>query len=193
MKYMTTIPTFPLLGEPVSLDLVNTRVRAGGIDVDLLDGPPALEAWLAAEAGRLPWSGTPTAADLRAVRALRDAIATLLAATHDGTRPAEGALRTLNAALPASRPATRLTWSSDGPRAVTRTARSARATLLQAVAMDAMAILTGPDALLLRTCDHPDCVLQFIARHPRRRWCSAAACGNRARVARHYLRHRKNA
>ena len=25
--------------------------------------------------------------------------------------------------------------------------------------------------------------------HPRRRWCSPARCGNRARVARYYQRH----
>jgi predicted RNA-binding Zn ribbon-like protein len=33
-------------------------------------------------------------------------------------------------------------------------------------------------------------VLQFLARDPRRRWCSAAVCGNRARVSRHYFRYR---
>ncbi|NGN66182.1 hypothetical protein G5C51_20070, partial [Streptomyces sp. A7024] len=26
--------------------------------------------------------------------------------------------------------------------------------------------------------------------HPRRRWCSATRCGNRARVARYYERHK---
>ncbi|MEV3921501.1 CGNR zinc finger domain-containing protein [Actinomadura coerulea] len=30
----------------------------------------------------------------------------------------------------------------------------------------------------------------FLPAHPRRRWCSAARCGNRVRVARHYRRHR---
>jgi predicted RNA-binding Zn ribbon-like protein len=34
--------------------------------------------------------------------------------------------------------------------------------------------------------------LYFVKRHPRREWCSAG-CGNRARVARHYHRHRKDA
>src|SRR2546429_545268 len=33
------------------------------------------------------------------------------------------------------------------------------------------------------------CVLYFVKDHPRREWCSAA-CGNRARAARHYSRHR---
>ncbi|WP_433464559.1 CGNR zinc finger domain-containing protein [Spirillospora sp. CA-128828] len=33
-------------------------------------------------------------------------------------------------------------------------------------------------------------VPRFLPGHPRRRWCSAARCGNRVRVARHYQRHR---
>ena len=72
---MAITPHFPLLGEPLSLDLVNTRIRSGGTDVDLLDAPAALATWLAAESGRLSWSGAVSAADLRAVRTLRDAIA----------------------------------------------------------------------------------------------------------------------
>jgi len=184
---------FPLLGEPVSLDLVNTRIRHGGADVDLLDTPSALTTWLAAESGRLSWSGVVMAADLRAVRALRDAIAALLRARRVRARPPAGAMKVVNAALSASAPATRLAWTARGPRAERRAAGSRRDTLLRALALDAVSILTGPDATLVRTCEHPDCVLQFLARHPRRRWCSATVCGNRARVARHYMRHRTNA
>ena len=32
-------PYFPLLGEPLSLDLLNTRIRKDGAVVDLLDRP----------------------------------------------------------------------------------------------------------------------------------------------------------
>ncbi|HEX5438135.1 MAG TPA: ABATE domain-containing protein [Gemmatimonadaceae bacterium] len=190
---MTAKLHFPLLGEPVSLDLVNTRVRRGGADVDLLETPSALTAWLAAESGRLSWSGAVTAADLRAVRTLRDAIAALLRARRVRARPPSEAMKVVNAALSASVPATRLAWTAKGPRAERRTAGSRRDTLLHTLALDAVTILTGPDATLVRTCAHPDCVLQFLARHPRRRWCSASVCGNRARVARHYVRHRVNA
>lgn len=181
---------FLLLGEPVSLDLVNTRVRTGGVDVDLLDKPSALAAWLAAEADRLPWSGTVTSADLQAVRRLRDSIAALLSARRAHAQPARMALDTVNTALSTAGRASRITWSRQGPRAESRAAGSKRDTLLHALAMDAASLLTGPDAKLVRTCKHPDCVLQFLARNPRRRWCSASVCGNRARVARHYCRTR---
>jgi predicted RNA-binding Zn ribbon-like protein len=180
---------FPLLGERVSLDLVNTLIRKGGMDVDLLDAPAALAAWLAAEAGRVPWSGGVSAADLGAVRALRDAIAVMLAARRAGARPPRVAVKTLNTALSASGTATRLAWTARGPRAELRATRSKRDALLHTLAADAVGILTGPDAGLVRECAHPECVLQFLARNPRRRWCSASVCGNRARVARHYARH----
>jgi predicted RNA-binding Zn ribbon-like protein len=187
------LPRFPLLGEPLSLDLVNTRIRRDGTDVDLLDKPSALTAWLAAEASRQPWSGVATAADLQAVRALRDAIAALLAARRTGVLPPLAALRAVNKILSTSASTTKLVWTSAGPRVKVQAAMSKRDALLHTLAMDAVGILTSPQAKLLRTCEHPDCVLQFLAHHPRRRWCSAAVCGNRARVARHYLRIRQRA
>lgn len=187
---MTSTLHFPLLGEPVSLDLVNTRVRQGRVEVDLLDAPSALAAWLAAESARLPWSGSVTAADLRAVRALRDAIAALLTARRTGAQPRREAVKVINAVLSQTNRDTRIGWTAKGPRVARRVAGSKRDALLRALAMDAVDLLTGPDARLVRTCEHPDCVLQFLARHPRRRWCSASVCGNRARVARHYVRHR---
>lgn len=193
-KPLTAAPHFPLLGESLSLDLVNTRICRDGADVDLLDEPSSLTAWLAAEAGRQPqsgvWFGAATAADLQAVRALRDAIAALFAALRTGVSPPRAALRAVNTILSASPSTMRLVWASAGPRAKAQAAISKRDALLRALAVDAVGILAGPQAKLLRTCEHPDCVLQFFARHPRRRWCSAAVCGNRARVARHYLRQR---
>jgi len=187
---MTTACGFLLLGEPLALDLVNTHVRRGGVDVELLDTPRALTAWLAAEADRLPWSGASTAADLLAVRALRDAIAELLRARRAGVRPAAAALRRVNAALATAAASSRLVWAASGPRLVPATLARQRGALLRALAVDAFGLLTGHDADAVRTCEHPDCVLQFVARNPRRRWCSATLCGNRARVARHYRRER---
>jgi predicted RNA-binding Zn ribbon-like protein len=188
---MAITPYFPLLGEPLSLDLVNTRIRSDGTDVDLLDAPAALATWLAAESGRLSWSGAVSAADLHAVRTLRDAIAALLTARRVGARPRPAAVKAVNAALSALPLANRLVWTAAGPRAARTTAGVQRDALLYALALDAVSLLTGPDAALVRTCAHPDCVLQFLARNPRRRWCSASVCGNRARVARHYARHQK--
>jgi predicted RNA-binding Zn ribbon-like protein len=183
---------FPLLGEPLSLDLVNLCVRRNGADIDLLDSPAALDAWLRAEAERLSWSGAASAADWLAVRALRAAIAELFRARREETRPTATALAQLNAAL-AAPGRSRLVWTGRQPRLAPPGARARRGAVLQQLAADAVTVLTGPQAGRLRRCANPDCVLQFIASNPRRRWCSSALCGNRARVARHYRRHREAA
>ncbi|WP_234421861.1 CGNR zinc finger domain-containing protein [Streptomyces sp. CB00316] len=57
-------------------------------------------------------------------------------------------------------------------------------------AEDAAALLAGPAGGRVRACAAEECVMLFVPAHPSRRWCSPARCGNRARVARCYQRHR---
>ncbi len=72
-----------------------------------------------------------------------------------------------------------------------RAAPSALAAVLGGFAADAVALFGGKhDAGPLYPCLGPGCVLYFTRDHPRREWCSDA-CGNRARVARHYARARQ--
>lgn len=180
---------FPLLGEPLALDLANTRVRRDGAVVDLLATRAGLTAWLHAERRRLAPLTNPTEDDLVAVHDLRDAIDDLLRAQRAHRRPTLHALRAVNQALAIPRAPAKLSWTGAGPALAPPPICAQRDTLLHVLAADALAVLTGPQAKYLRKCAHPDCILQFIARNPRRRWCSSALCGNRARVARHYRQH----
>lgn len=188
---MTVASDFPLLGEPLALDLVNTRVHRNAIEVDLLDSPAALTAWLLAERPRLAWVGAANGADLEAVRTLRGPIADLLLALRKRARPSADSIAAVNHALSNTAGPPRLSWTATRPQFTAPRARSRREALLHTLAADAVALVTGPDARRVRQCAHPDCILQFVARNPRRRWCSAELCGNRARVARHYLRQRE--
>jgi predicted RNA-binding Zn ribbon-like protein len=52
------------------------------------------------------------------------------------------------------------------------------------IAREAIELITGPQWQQLRPCVAPGCAYYFVKVHFRREWCSAA-CGNRARVARH--------
>ena len=63
--------------------------------------------------------------------------------------------------------------------------------LLTRIAREAIELFAGARRAELRACRAPGCVLYFVHDHPRREWCSSA-CGNRARVARHYGRHRRD-
>jgi len=182
---MTTQYRFPFLGEPLALDLVNTHMLQRGSHIDLLDRPAALAAWLRAERKRIAWRGPVDAADLAAVRALRDSTDALLRARLERASVRRAVVQRFNRALAAPSARTRLEWTAAGPRKSLPAASAQRDTLIRALALDALEILTGPEAGLLRKCAHPACRLLFVARNRRRRWCSGELCGNRARVARH--------
>jgi predicted RNA-binding Zn ribbon-like protein len=179
----------PFTGEPLALDLVNTRPSSG----DLLTTAEQLRAWLALQADRLPEGrgADVTAADLAAVREVRDATATVLARVRGGARPPESALDALNRAQRAAPGTLRLAWDGTAVTALPqRTGGTPGQRIAARLAESAAALVTGPDLHRVRVCEAPDCVLLFLAANPRRRWCSAARCGNRTRVARHYRRHR---
>lgn len=51
-------------------------------------------------------------------------------------------------------------------------------------------LLTEVSGSVIRKCENPDCTLWFrdTTKRGNRRWCSMAACGNRAKAAAHRLR-----
>ncbi|OKJ94945.1 hypothetical protein AMK26_30390 [Streptomyces sp. CB03234] len=186
----------PLTGEPLALDLVNTRPATAGGRTDLLDTPERLAAWLALEEARMgPETGgdVPTEADLAAIHAVRAHTERAVHALLRGQEPPAAALRGLTDAQRVAPAVRELTW--DGGR-VTPTVRRTGplgirlAALLAEAAAD---LLTDPAIGRLRECEADDCVMLFLPANPRRRWCSAARCGNRARVARYYQRHKQAA
>lgn len=183
---MNSSSAFLLLGEPLALDLINTRIHHNGADVDLLSRPAALDQWLRAQRDRVDWRGRTNERELTAVRDLRNAVGHLLRAHVSHRRGSQASVRALNRALTFPAPDAQLAWNADGPCKTTPGAGERLTALLQQLAVSALDLLTGPDAGRIRQCAHPDCILLFLACNPRRRWCSSATCGNRARVARHY-------
>jgi predicted RNA-binding Zn ribbon-like protein len=179
--------------EPLPVRLMNTvwADRHGRHDdLTTVDG---LREWLR----RTGLGGAEQAGpdDLAAFRRLRDAMRRNAAHVTGDQRPAAtagsgelaSALAALNADTASCVPSLVpdggglvLSWHP-GPRAADRS----RAEL----ALAAARLFTGEEAGLLRDCGGPGCVLYYVKDHPRRGWCSAG-CGNRARVARHYDRHR---
>ncbi|MFD9258937.1 CGNR zinc finger domain-containing protein, partial [Streptomyces sp. NPDC059538] len=77
-----------------------------------------------------------------------------------------------------------------GPAAAAPRGAAPARRLAAELAEAAAELLTDPRVGQVRECEAHDCVLLFLPAHPRRRWCVASACGNRARVARYYARHK---
>ncbi|MEV8534357.1 CGNR zinc finger domain-containing protein [Streptomyces sp. NPDC051211] len=182
--------TFPLTGEPLALDLVNTRPPAG----DLIAGPAGLTAWLGTQEGRLTPVAEVGTAELAAVHAVREAADAALRAAAAGERPPVAALDALNAAMAGAPAHQELAWTeADGLSVARRRTAGPAARLAAELAEAAAGLLTDPRVTSVRACEAEDCVLLFLPAHPRRRWCVASACGNRTRVARYYARHKADA
>ncbi|MEU4835651.1 CGNR zinc finger domain-containing protein [Streptosporangium sp. NPDC023615] len=172
-----------LVGEPLALDLLNTRWRDG----DLLGSGALFRDWLAAQRDRL----TPPEAevDLDAVRLLRQAVRECVEHARAGGTPPAPALRTVNEALRHAPAHRELVW----PDVLVRRGGDVTERLLAELAEAAVDLLTGPALGRVRGCAGPECSLLFLPAHPGRRWCSPALCGNRVRVARYYRRHNASA
>ncbi len=197
----------PLLGEPLPVELMNTVWADRDGVHDALRDQDGTRAWLHAVSAR---TDLMTPGDLDALTAsdldhlghrlidLRDALRRLAGEATGDPRPAAASdIRELEAAVTALNRAaadtplwSALSWTpGQVPSRHTRSSGQAASAAVSAIAEDAIALF-GQDARhRLRACLAPGCVLYFLKNHPRREWCSAG-CGNRARSARHYQRHR---
>ncbi|MFC7933446.1 CGNR zinc finger domain-containing protein [Streptomyces cinereoruber] len=179
---MTAVDPRPLTGEPVSLDLLNTRWIEEGVRRDLLTCVDGLAVWLAANG--LEGRFAADAATLRRTLAARRALAALV--DHPGD-PA--ATARVDAVLGHGR--IRATLTAEGPGEEPEFADPAWGPGWTA-ARDYLDLLrTAPDRI--RACAHEACILHFFdtSRNGTRRWCSMAACGNRAKAARHHARSKE--
>ncbi|WP_190036270.1 CGNR zinc finger domain-containing protein [Streptomyces fructofermentans] len=202
----------PLLGEPLPVELMNT-VWADREGVhDALDSPDGARAWLRAVAARTGFmagsdADVPSAGEFeepaRRLVGLRDALRRLAAEVTGDTRPTDAhasgagglgtAVAELNDVASTVPSWSALAWTAGKtPERRTRTGGTPAAAAVSALAEEAIALFGGEDRLRIRACLAPGCVLYFLKDHTRREWCSTS-CGNRARAARHYRRHRGTA
>ncbi|MBF9068228.1 CGNR zinc finger domain-containing protein [Streptacidiphilus fuscans] len=171
----------PLRGEPISLDLLNTRWRGD----QLFHDPDGLAIWLASNG--LTDRAPDSEATLGALLRTRDA---LLALRTDPDNP--DAADALNAVLAHGR--IRRVLGPDGlphdePDVTDPTWLPAW------LAADDYLRLLARDPGRIRECVHENCILTFFdtSQNGRRRWCDMARCGNRAKAARHYAQQTKEA
>jgi predicted RNA-binding Zn ribbon-like protein len=201
----------PVMGEPLPVEFMNTiwADRAGIHDA--LGTEEDARSWLRSVSPRLAPSGDDLGswlerpadfpATLEQLRLLRDAMRRLAAEqTADPRERAsspvvdlDDALATVNNAAAAAPHWSRLHWHPGaGLRRETHTAAGPEAAMGGILAEQAVDLFSSETVGQLRACLGPGCVLYFVKQHQRREWCSAA-CGNRARAARHYQRHRRGA
>ncbi|MBV8651251.1 MAG: ABATE domain-containing protein [Alphaproteobacteria bacterium] len=169
---------FRFRGGSSALDLAATlQARLKPSPRELLATPQDLGRWLVS--ARLATSAPVTnEADLEIARALREAIYTV-ASSLDAHPLDAGACDALNRiaagapAIPVLKPEGRVALEGS-PKA-----------LLASLAREAVHLFGGENAQRVRQCQSPSCTIFFVdtSRSGHRRWCSMAACGNKAKVA----------
>lgn len=180
-------PVFRWLGEDLSIDLANTVmvVREGGESVDLLADKTQMQRWLESERERHGIAELEFGAgDFTRLCELRDAVRDLFAASAEGGPLPGAALDCLNAVSAQDPCSPRLCIREDGVAEVRESSGTGIDRLLGMAARAAIRLLCEPERAELHLCRAPSCGMFFLGK---RRWC-CAACGNRARAARHYSR-----
>lgn len=169
---------FRFRGGSVAIDLAATlQGRLKPAPRELLAVPSDLDRWLVS-AGLAQSTPGATEANIKIAHTLREAIFTL--AEGCGKAKFDTDARTvLNeiAAAPAAAPVLR----AGGGVALDGSV----AALLSSVAREAVQLFGGNEATHVRQCQSPSCTIFFVdtSRSGDRRWCSMAACGNKAKVA----------
>jgi len=178
--------------EPLAVEFANTWYAVRGKEREGVGTPAELARWLR-EHGLPTGVDSEAHADIgeQAVRdflTLRNTIRSLLHATAEGEPLPEADTATVNKASEQAPRWPLLAGTAEaGYGVIEMTTADPLPSARAQIARDAITLLGGPLREDVRACHAPGCVLYFIKDHPRREWCSAA-CGNRARVARHYTK-----
>ncbi|MFD6892721.1 CGNR zinc finger domain-containing protein [Streptomyces sp. NPDC059957] len=187
----------PLNGAPLPLEFANTVFPLRGTMCDSFDTPAKLAWWLRSCRGQLT-THLPDgvleqvdAADVHLFTLLRDATRRLVGAFVDHHEPDPLDVAHINRAAGLGRPWPLLQWNT-GERPVALSICPATPVLaVQAeIAHAVVDLLTGACGAEPKACQAPGCVFFFDHMRSRQQWCSTG-CGNRARAARHYARHRR--
>ncbi|MGJ0191364.1 CGNR zinc finger domain-containing protein [Pantoea sp. RRHST58] len=180
-------PAAPLqIGDHLALDFLNTVAQVDGEPHDFFQRDEDVVRWL--EAAGCGSAGRAREAHagglLKAARELRTVI---LQAVKQRKREEAWQPDALNRFLRSASSHFELTLNQDGqPESRRVYATATPEQQLAQVAEQAADLLVNGDFSLVRECEHPDCTLWFYDRTKahRRRWCSMALCGNRAKAAR---------
>lgn len=167
----------PHIGEPLALDLLNTRWMSADGPRDLLADVEGLRCWLLTNG-----LDDRCDADEKTREALVSAREAVLQALQSGS--VDG----VNEVLEHGR--IRRTLTASGPAQAAEVSQPEW--LAGWLAADDLLRLLGESPERIKQCAHPHCILWFhdTSKNGARRWHSMATCGNRAKAARHYAAKR---
>lgn len=173
----------PFLGGALWLDLLNSAYHLDGVDHDWLADGERFSRWIAA-AGLPAPQPDQMEAERQAVLELRCALREIEKALSLGGALPAPAIEALNQLLSQRQSSPRVVSDGDA-LSLSQVERSSGPAIAGAVALDCATFIVAFERERLKGCANPDCTMAFYDRgkNNRRRWCTMAICGNRAKVA----------
>jgi predicted RNA-binding Zn ribbon-like protein len=195
---------FYLIANNLALDFVNTLAADANGDVELLNDFRDLIDWAgqvkvlsseqgAALARNLENSPAKAAKVLESAREFRSRLKGMAFALSHGRHVDKKVLDTINAKLRERLGTTEVREAEEGYEKVFLAEFHDLSQVLVPIAESAADLLCYGDPANVRKCENEKCVLYFYdtSKNHRRRWCSMAACGNRAKASAFYSRKKK--
>jgi len=183
------------IGDHLAIDFINTLRTPDGVLYDVFETDKDVRDWLFHAGVSTPKEPVrwPQGALLWKARQLREIALKAVEAMKAGKRPS---LDTLNLFLEHAASHPQLVMRP-GSKIEIKRVRGSRTLeeFLSPIAEAVAELLADGDFDLIRQCEGEECSLWFYDRTKahRRRWCSPAACGNRAKVAAFRARVKANA
>jgi predicted RNA-binding Zn ribbon-like protein len=193
---------FYFIGNNLALDFVNTLIVDDKDEpLELLRSFDDLIGWVSASG---IMNADPTSAEKRKLNSeqrailferalhLRSELKKMAKAISEGRRVPTSAVEAINEVFSEVEGHFELSTTPTGYATNFRIDDRDPALIFMPIAESAAKLLGDGDLSLVRKCQRSACVLYFYDNSKRhgRRWCSMAACGNRAKVAAHYERTR---
>jgi predicted RNA-binding Zn ribbon-like protein len=200
-----TVPQTPFVAGHPAIDFLNSAYAPGGQQIETLGDGRALLDWMVraklldeGESATLQRHFTRKALDAVAqeARAVREWTRTWLTAWRDNPgRDYSDEIAALNKLLARETRGRELIAVKRRLALLDRRRFANANALLAPIAVEIARLITQEDPSLVKACAGADCTLWFLDRTKahRRMFCSAAACGNRAKVAAFRIRQRSGA
>ncbi len=173
------------IGDHLAINFINTLRAGQGRPFEVFKTDEDVRDWLLRAGVSIPsqTANWPPGVLLRKARQLREITLKAVQARKAGKRPS---LDALNSFLERSNSHPQLIMRPGSKIEIKRVSRGRTVEeILAPIAESAADLLANGDFELIRPCEGDKCVLWFYDRTKahRRRWCSPATCGNRAKVA----------
>lgn len=191
----SALPPPQLIADHPGLEILNSVGAPYGRAMDWLETGQELLCWMQA-AGFLTRAQAVELAGLpREDLDMAAALARTLRETYRSQGPSADLVMLLNATMEAGERGPRVTLEDGSPVLHDRFRAETADDLVAILAYEMAQFICETDPARLRTCDGPGCDFRFVdtSRNNRRRWCSMAICGNRAKVSAHRLRQKDGA